>query len=161
MYSLCSKQNLRPYKGAGFTLVEIIITLIILGIVVVIPFAAYLNSVRSHMDAKQNYAEAQKAQAAMMRITLEMQNASSITASNNIISYTYIPDSTKRTISLTGSNLNLHKESDKKDYALTDNLISETGFTASYSSNLLSLTLSVNLTNGSRKQFTTAIYTPE
>jgi hypothetical protein len=116
-----------------------------------------MNSVRSHIDADENYQQAQKNQIAILRLILEMQSASSVSASSGTVSYTY--NSAVRSIYKSGSNLILHLNSDNTNHTLTDNVSS---FSASYDSSakLLAISLTSNYSDSTPVTVSEKIYVP-
>jgi len=89
-----TRQALRPQKpkhpdNTGFTLVEIIVTIILLGIIGSFSGHMLVNAVRSYTFAHDNAELTQKAQVAMMRITTELTRVRTFDCSSpNQVSYT-------------------------------------------------------------------------
>ncbi len=139
----------------GFSLIETICVLVILGLVGSYFFNGYINITKSHINADTNYHQMQKNQSALLRIILEMQSATVSPFTNNIITYTPTGESSSRTIAKTGTNLILHKDSDETDHILTNNVSS---FTATYTNSVLHITLSTTFSDGVIDTFSTSIY---
>ena len=101
-------------KGqAGFTLIEIILTLILIGIMSV--FAGlFMNSfVSSYFMVRNNSTTAMKAQMAMDRISMELRDVSAVATltPDSLITYTN-PQGAGRTIKRIGANLFLSTPTD-------------------------------------------------
>jgi prepilin-type N-terminal cleavage/methylation domain-containing protein len=143
---MCSrfKHISRQHRQAGFTLIEVICALVLLGVLgtgLIVGFSYFTSA---QLALRQNYAQNQKVQLAMTRLLYEIKNASSVTASANTISYTFssakqIYQSNGTLVLLSGGNA----------HVLTDNV---TGFTATYANNLLAITLTTSLANGASTQ---------
>lgn len=149
-----------PYKNKknsenGFTLIEIICALILLGLIGTYFFVGYMNIARTHIEADANYQQTQKTQSALLRMILEMQGASGVSVVNNVITYTPNSSSTTRTISKSGTNLVLHRDSDNTNHILVDN-VSE--FTITYSNSTAYFTITTNTTGDAVKNFSTSAY---
>ena len=156
MYLLC-KTKITNNPSNGFTLIELICTLVLLGLIGTYFLGGYMNVARSHVNADENYQQTQKTQSALLRMILEMQGASSVSVTSNVITYTPYGSATARTISLSGTNLILHKNSEASDvnHVLTDNV---SGFTASYSNSTVSYSLTTSFSGSVTKTFSTSAY---
>jgi prepilin-type N-terminal cleavage/methylation domain-containing protein len=100
-------------KEAGFTLIEIIVTLVLVGILSVFAGLFLTSFLNSYFLVKNNSDTAMKAQMAMDRISAELKVASavSVVTDNSLITYTN-PSGAGRTIKFLGSNLYLSTPSD-------------------------------------------------
>jgi prepilin-type N-terminal cleavage/methylation domain-containing protein len=67
-------------KQAGFTLIEVIIVMVLVGILAVMAGMGILSGVQSYIFAKENAPTSQKAAAAMARMSREFMELSSITS---------------------------------------------------------------------------------
>jgi prepilin-type N-terminal cleavage/methylation domain-containing protein len=106
-------------KGkAGFTLIEIIVTLALVGVLTVFAGLFLTAFVNSYSLVKDNSDTALKAQIALDRISLELREATTVSllTDNALITYTN-PWGADRTIKHVGSNLYL---STSADYLLLD-----------------------------------------
>ncbi|WP_045222681.1 PilW family protein [Desulfonatronum thioautotrophicum] len=86
-------QEPKKTDNTGFTLVEIIVTILLLGIIG--SFGGYIlvNAARSYTFAHDNAELTQKAQVAMMRITTELSRVNTFDCSSpNQVSYTRCDD---------------------------------------------------------------------
>ncbi len=73
----------------GFTIVEVIFTVLILGIIGAVGVVGFSDAVRGYLFAVDNAEVAQKAQNAMARLNLELMHIREVTASSAVsISYT-------------------------------------------------------------------------
>jgi prepilin-type N-terminal cleavage/methylation domain-containing protein len=100
-------------REAGFTLIEIIVTLVLVGILSVFAGLFLTNFLNSYFLVKNNSDTAMKAQMAMDRISMELRevNAVSVVTDNSLITYTN-PSGAGRTIKFLGSHLYLATSSD-------------------------------------------------
>ena len=88
------------HKEAGFTLIEVIVTMLIAGIVATIAGLGIVQGVKGYVFASENAAITQKAELAMARISLELRDASEVAGTDTTI--TYIRDSSNHTIAYNG-----------------------------------------------------------
>jgi prepilin-type N-terminal cleavage/methylation domain-containing protein len=100
-------------REAGFTLIEIIVTLVLVGILSVFAGLFLTSFLNSYFLVKNNSDTAMKAQMAMDRISAELRDVSavSVLTNNSLITYTN-PSGVGRTIKFIGSNLYLSTPSD-------------------------------------------------
>ena len=100
-------------KEAGFTLIEIIVTLVLVGILSVFAGLFMTGFLNSYFLVKNNSDTAMKAQMAMDRVSAELREVSAVSAvtDNSLITYTN-PSGAGRTIKFVGSNLFLSTPSD-------------------------------------------------
>ncbi|MBN1474373.1 MAG: prepilin-type N-terminal cleavage/methylation domain-containing protein [Syntrophaceae bacterium] len=103
-------------KESGFTLIEIIITLILLGIMGAIGAMLIVQGAQSYITAKTSNELSQKAQLALNRMILEFEDISTISSANaNSVCYTlrYYDVNTgstndiNRCVGLDGSQINI------------------------------------------------------
>jgi prepilin-type N-terminal cleavage/methylation domain-containing protein len=104
-------------KEAGFTLIEIIITLVLVGILSVFVALFLTSFLNSSFLIKNNSDTAMKAQMAMDRISIELKEVSvvSVLTTDSLITYKnrqIDPSGADRTIKFQGSNLYLTTASD-------------------------------------------------
>jgi prepilin-type N-terminal cleavage/methylation domain-containing protein len=93
-------------QKAGFTLIEIIVTLVLIGILSVFVGLFMSSFLSSYFVIKNNSETAMKAQMAIDRISMELRDVSdvSVLTDNSLITYTN-PLGAGRTISIVGSNI--------------------------------------------------------
>ena len=95
-------------KKNGFTLVEIIVTLVLLGIIGAIAGLGIANIARSYITSSQNVDTAQKGTLVLSRLVKELSEVHSITtATASSITFTRY-DNVTDTISVSGSTLLLN-----------------------------------------------------
>ncbi|MYL84046.1 prepilin-type N-terminal cleavage/methylation domain-containing protein [Desulfovibrio aerotolerans] len=149
----------------AFTLIEVICVLVLLGIVASIPLTMYTNSVTSHVKADANYSQAQNVQLAIIRITLELQNATNVTAVTNGVTYLYNNTETRNiqfknadsSIVLTTSSPNANPG----DHILVKNLnLASTSLSYDTVQKIFSVTITSYFSDGAQKTFTTQIHNP-
>jgi len=81
----------RPSRPTGFTLIEMIVVLLLLGIVGVILSNVIVSSVQNYIFARNSDQISQKTQMAMARIVGELTNATDVIyASADRIAYTLV-----------------------------------------------------------------------
>lgn len=153
MCLLSNRTSATNSPEVGFSLIEIICVLVLLGMIGMVFLRGYVNSVKTHVNADENYQQIQKNQAGLLRIILEMQNSTGISVASNVLTYTY--NGATRTISKSGTNLVLHKNSDDSDHVLIDNV---TYFLTSLSQKKLSITFKTEFSDSTEKSFSTSIY---
>ncbi len=107
-------------REAGFTLIEIIVTLLLVGILSVCAGLFMTTFLSGYFMVKNNSDTAMKAQMALDRISIELRDVSAVSAftDNSLITYTN-PSGAGRTIKFVGSNIYL---STPADNILIDNV---------------------------------------
>jgi prepilin-type N-terminal cleavage/methylation domain-containing protein len=144
-----------PHKSSGFSLIEIIVTLVLLSIIGVFGTLFLVNMAGSYKWADDNAHLSQKAQMALTRITNELTYATTIDTSAHTITYDAVyADGTATTGNVlahadTLLTLNAHTLSD-----------SVTGFVTASDTNRLDVTLTLTGANGAPQSFTTSIAIP-
>ncbi len=100
-------------REAGFTLIEIVVTLVLVGILSVFVGLFMTSFLNSYFMVKTNSDTAMKAQMAMDRISLELKDLSavSVLTDNSLITYTN-PSGAGRTVKFVGSNLYISTTAD-------------------------------------------------
>ena len=100
-------------REAGFTLIEIIVTLVLVGILSVFAGLFMTTFLNGYFMVKNNSDTAMKAQMALDRISLELRDVSAVSAltDNSRITYTN-PSGAGRTIKFVGSNTYLSTPTD-------------------------------------------------
>lgn len=100
-------------REAGFTLIEIILTLVLVGILSIFAGLFMTSFISSYFLVKTNTDTAMKAQMAMNRISMELREVSAVSAVtvDSLITYTN-PSGANRTIKFVGSNLFLSTPTD-------------------------------------------------
>ena len=100
-------------QEAGFTLIEIIVTLVLVGILSVFAGLFMTTFLNGYFMVKNNSDTAMKAQMALDRISLELKDVSALSAltDNSLITYTN-PSGAGRTIKFVGSNIYLSTPAD-------------------------------------------------
>ena len=100
-------------REAGFTLIEIILTLVLVGILSVFAGLFMASFLSNYYLVKNNSDTAMKVQMAMDRISMELRDVNSVSAvtDNSLITYNN-PSGAGRTIKFVGSNLYLSTPSD-------------------------------------------------
>ena len=84
-------------REAGFTLIEVVVTLVLVGIMAAVAGMAIVQGVQGYVFARENATTTQKAQLAMARMSLELLELTDVTtaAGNQIV---YDRDSGSHTI---------------------------------------------------------------
>jgi prepilin-type N-terminal cleavage/methylation domain-containing protein len=100
-------------RQAGFTLIEIILVLILIGVLSVFAGLFMTSFISSYFLVQNNATTALKAQMAMDRISMELRDASAVSTltSNSLITYTN-PQGAGRSIKRIGANLYLSTPTD-------------------------------------------------
>ena len=100
-------------QEAGFTLIEIVVTLVLVGILSVFAGLFMTTFLNGYFMVKNNSDTAMKAQMALDRISLELRDVSAVSAltDNSLITYTN-PSGAGRTIKFVGSNIYLSTPAD-------------------------------------------------
>ena len=100
-------------QEAGFTLIEIIVTLMLVGILSVFAGLFMTTFLNGYFMVKNNSDTAMKAQMALDRISIELKDVSALSALtyNSLITYTN-PSGAGRTIKFVGSNIYLSTPAD-------------------------------------------------
>jgi prepilin-type N-terminal cleavage/methylation domain-containing protein len=142
-------------KSSGFSLIEIICVLILLGVIASFAFGGFVNSIAGFNFIKQNANGIEKTELAMMRMVLEfgdILNTSMPSVAGSSISYTS-SDGGVHVIKLTGSNLMYDT------HILCDNI---TSFVPSYvdSTKIVTVSLTSTMANNVSKTFTTKVLRP-
>lgn len=116
---MCKKE----LNKKGFTLIEIIVSLLLLGVVVAVLGLSTVNMVKSFLFSGKNADTLLKGQIAIARIEKELNNLKQVTASSaNSITFTSYRDAASRTIKISGTNLLLSENG--VDFVLTDQVSS-------------------------------------
>lgn len=97
------------HKEAGFTLIEVIVTMLIAGILATIAGLGIVQGVKGYVFASENAAITQKVELAMSRMSLELRDISEVTvASETKIEYKCAGEpEVEHTIELVGSKITL------------------------------------------------------
>jgi prepilin-type N-terminal cleavage/methylation domain-containing protein len=100
-------------QEAGFTLIEIVVTLVLVGILSVFVGLFMTTFLNGYFMVKNNSEMAMKAQMALDRMSIELKDVSAVSAltDNSLITYTS-PSGVGRTIKIVGSNIYLSTPSD-------------------------------------------------
>jgi prepilin-type N-terminal cleavage/methylation domain-containing protein len=124
-------------KNAGFTLIEVIAVLVLVGIISAVAGMGIVRGVEGYLFAQSNTETTQKAQLALARMTRELMELSTIDATSSGTAIIFSTPSGDKTIALAGSTITLDGD------VLTDSVKSADGFTVSYceSGSVLSCTV--------------------
>jgi len=96
----------RLMKENGFTLIEIIVSMLLIGFVAIIMSLSGVHMVKSFIYAKTNADTLLKSQIAMARIQKELNNVKGVSASSaNSIAFASYRDGANVTIAVSGTNL--------------------------------------------------------
>lgn len=115
-------------NDSGMTLLEVVATVAILGVLATGAVALLGNSVQGLIQARNESAAAENVQGALTRITHEIANMDTKRAysfGSSSITYYYRTDAAQSTILLSGTNLQLNGNT------LLNNVVSGTGFAVS------------------------------
>lgn len=129
-------RNRRQLLGKlGFTLVELIAALVIMGMIAVFGTSMLTNAVRGYTAARNADEVAQKAQLALQRMTIEFSALNPLTSTGNAANLTYSYDSISHTISQSGNQIRYSQSGN--NYTLLDGVAANSlqfRFYPSYSS---------------------------
>ncbi|OIO05617.1 MAG: hypothetical protein AUJ49_01010 [Desulfovibrionaceae bacterium CG1_02_65_16] len=137
-------------KSPGFTLIELICVIILLGVLGTGLTIGFVYFAKSQQSLTQNYQQAQKIQIAITRILYEIKNCSTVSATGNVVSYT-LGDSK----SIYDSDGKLILNDAGTEHVLTDNIA---GLTASYADNMVNIAFTTQLADNATTQTTLSIY---
>ena len=104
-------------KEAGFTLIEVIVTMLIAGILATIAGLSIVQGVKGYVFASETAAITQKAELALARMSLELRDISDVTeASETKIEYKCaVEPEVGHTIELVGSEITIDTDDDLVD----------------------------------------------
>ncbi len=94
------------YKEAGFTLIEVVVTMLIAGILASIAGLGIVQGVKGYVFASENAAMSQKAELAMARMSLELRDISDVTEATSI-TITYTRDLSDHTIAFDSNQVTI------------------------------------------------------
>jgi prepilin-type N-terminal cleavage/methylation domain-containing protein len=113
----------RALNKKGFTLIEIIVSLLLLGVVVAVLGLSTVNMVKSFLFSGKNADTLSKGQIAVARIEKELNNLKQVSASSsNSITFASYRDTATHTLRIDGTNLLLSENG--VDFVLTDQVSS-------------------------------------
>lgn len=120
-------------KDAGFTLIEVIAVLVLVGIISAVAGLGIVRGVQGYLFAQSNTETTQKAQLALARMTRELMELSAINSGSNGSNIIFSAPSVtaNKTISLSGLTITLD-DGDGNGNVLTDSVKSTDGFTVTY-----------------------------
>jgi prepilin-type N-terminal cleavage/methylation domain-containing protein len=120
-------------KNGGFTLLEVIVVLVLVGIISVVGGMGIVRGVQGYIFARDNSAMTQKAQLALSRMSREMMEISSVTTAGGT-SIAFTSPRGVRTIGLDGSSIKVAEGATTltNGDTLVDSVYSG-GFTLTYS----------------------------
>lgn len=99
------KMDRRISSERAFTLIEVIVCLVLIGIMAAIAGMGLMRIAEGYVFAKQNAETVQKAQIAMARIVKELSSVTTIsTATSNAVAYTR-PGPVNNTLSISGGQV--------------------------------------------------------
>lgn len=93
-------------REAGFTLVEVVVTLVLVGIMATVAGMAIVQGVQGYVFARENATTTHKAQLAMARMSRELIELTNVTGAT-AIQIDYDRDSANHTIVFAGSEVTL------------------------------------------------------
>jgi len=137
-------------KNSGFTLVELICVLVLVGVLGSGTTMGLVYFAQQQQTLRRNFQQSQKIQIAITRIMYEIKNCSSISTTNNIVSYTF---GNAKTLSENNGRLILTDAG--AAHILTDNI---SNLTAAYSDKLLSIAFTTTLSNNATTATSLSIY---
>lgn len=134
----------------GFTLVEMICVLLLIGVLGTGLTAGFTFFARQQQIVRRNYQQAQRIQVALARIAYEVKNGSSLSVAANKASYTL---GNARSFYLSGSRLILNVAG--TEHVLTDNVQS---LSVNYASNLVNVSFVTTLADNSTASTSVSLY---
>jgi len=93
-------------REAGFTLIEVIVTLVLVGIMAAVAGMAIVQGVQGYVFARENATTTQKAQLAMARMSRELIELANVTSAD-AIQIVYVRDSVTHTIAFASGTVKL------------------------------------------------------
>ncbi len=118
-------------KDSGFSLIEVILSLVLAGIMATVASMGIVSFAKGYMMAKENTHTAQKAQLAMGRLTRELTELSSIAAGSDATTISFVSKSGSRHIGLDNGTVEIDELN--ADLSTGDVLIDNVeSFTLSY-----------------------------
>jgi len=111
-------------RDAGFTLIEIILTLVLVGIMATVGGMAVITGMKGYLLARENASITQKAQVALSRLNREMMELVSITSASST-SIVYTRPSGTRSLALVGNQLKIVDGTTLPNASLGDVLIDQ------------------------------------
>jgi len=136
------------HSKKGFTIIEVVVSLVLIGIMALVLGLGFHNMVRGYLFARDNEVLIQKGQIAMSRITQELKNialVSSPSTSTSITFYSYKSDPTdpsiatkeKRSIRLSddGKKVEITESYGATEYNTLTDQLAPNGFTLEYYEN--------------------------
>ena len=125
-----------PYWRIGFSLIEVIAVLVILGILTVLGTQALTTIARGYILARDNDVIAQKAQLALSRMSVDLGYIRTSTGTpagmGNYLNYTLNAGSANETHNLYQDGATLYYTVNDSPYVLADSLSSENGLAFMY-----------------------------
>ncbi len=109
-FSLQPRLSLQPNKG--FTLIEIIVTLVLVGILATVAGFGIVEVARGYAAAKENERMAQTARIAMLRISRELMDLDSVTSAGASEIAVTDPHGDRVAIGLSGTEILLDDDTD-------------------------------------------------
>jgi len=147
---LCNLRNLRIKNEKGFTLIEMIIVIIVLGVLSIFGFSFISTAVNTYSMMEKQKGLFDQATMVMERISRELRDANTITApasggSGSTLTFTTsnaTPQDSDTSISFQLSGTTLQRVG-TATVNLADNVVASTGFSAANSSNEITITLTL------------------